>query len=163
MSEEKPSLTRADVEKFFCYLFWVVILCSVGIPAIFGKFSPLPTLTRDWVLEPVRESYPGFYKYIRVVGTGDRPYVFNLDTNRGAVHNIRTTFVPGSHWKNVTINSKDELVRGELTKSWDTGCLENAVIMRRTGIIMVGGMQVTDVEGNGHGNVDLVSCKKKHD
>ena len=164
MSEEKPSLTRAEVKEFFFYLSWFVLSCSVGLPAIDGKFpNPLPTLTRDWVLEPVKQSRIGFYKYIKVVGSGDRSYLLNLNTDRGVVRNVRATLVPGSYWKNVTINSEGKITRRELTKSRDTGCIESAVIMRRTGIVKVGGVQATDSYGNFHGNVDLVSCEKKRD
>ncbi|MFM6050786.1 MAG: hypothetical protein ACKPA7_03915 [Sphaerospermopsis kisseleviana] len=160
MSEEQP----LSIRESFIRCWFVMFRSAIFLLAGTGVYpNPLPTLTRDWVPEPVRESYPGFYKYVRVAGTGDRPYVFILNTNRGTVHNIRTTFMPGSYWKNVTINSKDELVRGELTKSWDSGCLESAVIMRRSGIIQIGGMRVTDAKGNSLGTVDLTNCKEKND
>jgi hypothetical protein len=124
---------------------------------------PLPSLAKDWMPKPIEEPGVGFFKYIKVLGSGDRSYLLNLNTDRGLVQNVRTTLMPGSYWKNVTINSEGKVTRRELTKSRDTGCIESAVIMRRTGIVMVGGVQATDAQGNFYGNVDLVNCEKKHD
>lgn len=124
---------------------------------------PLPSLAKDWMPKPIEEPEVGFFKYIKVLGSGDRYYLLNLNTNRGLVQNVRTSLVPGSYWKNVTINSEGKVTRRELTKSRDTGCIESAVIMRRTGIVMVGGVQADDAQGNFYGNVDLVNCEKKHD
>jgi hypothetical protein len=113
--------------------------------------------------KPIEEPGVGFFKYIKVLGSGDRSYLLNLNTDRGLVQNVRTTLMPGSYWKNVTINSEGKVTRRELTKSRDTGCIESAVIMRRTGIVMVGGVQATDAQGNFYGNVDLVNCEKNKD
>ena len=163
MSEEKPSLTRTEVREFFFYLSSFVVWGTVWLQAIDGKFpNPLPSLAKDWIQEPVKQSRIGYYKHIKVLGSGDRSYLLNLNTDRGVVRNVRTTLVPGSFWKNVTINSEGKVTRRELSKSRDTGCLESAVIMRRTGIVKIGGMQVTDAQGNFYGNVDLVNCEKKN-
>lgn len=158
MSDEN----RESVLELIYHLAFLVVLCTFWWHAYERVVpNPLPTLTRDWVPEPVRQSGGGFYKYIKVIGSGDRPYLLNLNTDRGVVENVRAALMPGSYWKNITINSEGKVTRKELLKARDTGCLESAVIMRRTGIVMIGAMQVTDMDGEGFGNVELVSCKKK--
>ncbi|OBQ22617.1 hypothetical protein [Anabaena sp. AL93] len=162
MSEEKPSLSRAEVKEFFFYLSSFVVWGIVWLQAIDGVFpNPIPSLAKDWVPKPIEQPRIGYYKYIKIVGSGDRSYLLNLNTDRGVVKNVRATLVPGSYWKNVTINSEGKVTRKELSKSRDTGCLESAVIMR-SGIVKIGGMQVTDLYGNSYGNVDLVNCEKKN-
>lgn len=160
MSEQRASLTR-QVREFCLIMLLLVVwyhLSQRQVPNL------LPTLAKDWVPSYSREQPRiGFYKHIKVLGSGDRSYLLNLNTDRGVVENVRAALVPGSFWKNVTINSEGKLVRRELSKSRDTGCLESAVIMRRSGIVKIGGMQVTDAQGNFYGNVDLVNCEKKND
>lgn len=158
MSEEQPPSTRESIVRCCFGMF----LLTVSLHGVAGEFpNPLPTLASDWMPKPIEQPRIGFYKYIKVLGSGDRYYLLNLNTDRGVVKNVRATLMPGSYWKNVTINSEGRVTRKELSKSRDTGCLERAVIMRRSGIVSVGGIQVTDAQGNFYGNVDLVNCEKK--
>ena len=120
---------------------------------------PLPPLAKDWMPKPIEEPEVGFFKHIKVLGSGSRYYLLNLNTDRGVVQNVRTYLEPGSYWKNVTISSEGKIIYKELTKSRGTGCIESAVIMRRSGIVLVAGIQADDVYGNFHGRIDLVNCK----
>ncbi|MTJ17983.1 MULTISPECIES: hypothetical protein [unclassified Dolichospermum] len=140
-------------------MFWLTV-CLHGVAGLFP--NPLPNLAKDWVKPTPEQPRIGYYKHIKVLGSGDRAYLLNLNTDRGVVRNVRATLIPGSFWKDVTINSEGKVTRRELSKSRDTGCLESAVIMRRTGIVEIGGMQVTDAQGNFFGNIDLVNCEKKN-
>ena len=158
MSEEQPASTRESIVRCCFGMF----LLTVSLHGVAGEFpNPLPTLAEDWVKPTPEQPRIGYYKHVKVLGSGDRSYLINLNTDRGVVQNVRATLMPGSYWKNVTINSEGKVTRKELSKSKDTGCLESAVIMR-SGIVRVGGMQVTDAQGNFNGNVDLVNCEKKN-
>ena len=158
MSEEQPPSTKESIVKCCFGMFFL----TVSLYGVAGEFpNPLPTLAEDWMPKPIEQPRIGYYKHVKVLGSGDRSYLLNLNTDRGVVQNVRATLMPGSSWKNVTINSEGKVTRKELSKSKDTGCLESAVIMR-SGIVRVGGMQVTDLYGNSNGNVDLVNCEKKY-
>ena len=158
MSEEQPPSTRESIVRCCFGMF----LLTVSLHGVAGEFpNPLPTLAEDWVKPTPEQPRIGYYRHIKVLGSGDRSYLLNLNTDRGVVRNVRATLMPGSFWKNVTINSEGKVTRKELSKSRDTGCLEGAVIMR-SGVVRVGGMQVTDAQGNFNGNVDLVNCEKKN-
>jgi hypothetical protein len=128
MSEEQvPPSTRESIVRCCFGMFFL----TVSLHGVAGEFpNPLPTLAEDWVKPTPEQPRIGYYRHIKVLGSGDRSYLLNLNTDRGVVRNVRATLMPGSFWKNVTINSEGKVTRKELSKSRDTGCLESAVIMR---------------------------------